>query len=67
MEKRANDAFSLLIKIKAYASVEAMNDGKSHIYENVYGTQSNVAINEDIYTYSYNIVKGMYTKWEDVM
>lgn len=67
LEKRADDAFSLLIKIKAYASKDAMNIGKSHIYENVYGTQSNVAINEDIYTYSYDIVKGMYTNWEDVI
>jgi len=67
LEKRSDDAFSLLIKIKGYASKDAMNEGKSHIYENTYGTQSNVAINEDIYTYSYDIVKGMYTNWEDVI
>lgn len=67
LEKRSNDAFSLLIKIKAYASMEAMNEGKSQIYENIYGTQSNVAINDDIYTYSYNIVKGMYSNYEDLI
>jgi hypothetical protein len=67
LEKRSNDAFSLLIKVKGYASKDAMNEGKSHIYENTYGTQSNVAINEDIYTYSYDIVKGMYTNWEDII
>ena len=67
LEKRSDTAFSLLIKVKGYASKDAMNGGKSHIYEKVYGTQSNVAINEDIYTYSYDIVKGMYTNWEDVV
>jgi len=67
LEKRGDDAFSLLIKIKGYASKDAMVAGKSHVYENTYGTQSKVAINEDIYTYSYDIVKGMYTNWEDVV
>lgn len=67
LEKRSDEAFSLLIKVKGYASKDSMDAGKSCIYEKMYGTQSNVAINEDIYTYSYDIVKGMYTTWEDIV
>lgn len=67
LEKRSETAFSLLIQVRGYSSKDAMIEGKSHIYENTYGTQSEVAINEDIYRYSYDIVKGMYTNWEDIV
>jgi hypothetical protein len=64
-EKRGHTSFMIFIKISGYASKEAKENGKQHIYENTYGTTSNVPVNENIYDYSYNIVKGMYTKVTD--
>lgn len=64
-EKRGPESFMIFIKIKAYASRDAKEVGKRHIYENTYGTTSNVAVNENMYDYCYDIVKGMYTNYTD--
>ena len=64
-EKRDDTSFMIFIHINGYTSKEAKDNGKQYIYENTYGTTSNVAVNENMYDYSYNIVKGMYTKVTD--